>query len=293
MGLSEVAVIDAHDRHAQAVRFTKDSQLLISAGQDARVRLWSVPGFAPAGTFEGHKNSVNSLSLTPDEQLLATGSTDGTVRVWSFPEGRCLHTLEKQVTGIFAPDGERLATVSVKGQVVLWEARSGKQILSIPPLDRRTIAVAFSPDARTLLVGGTGPIHRVAVADGRKEGEMDGHKVVVACLRVSPDGKWLASTGADGYLRFWSARDWADVCSVKLDGSGCFQIAFAPKSDSVTVAADYLIRSYSVKDGQAVDRAEVPVKGLYGVAISPEGKYLANAAADGRVRIWERQLAKR
>jgi hypothetical protein len=33
---SEAAVIDAHDRHAQDVRFTKDGKLLVSVGQDAR-----------------------------------------------------------------------------------------------------------------------------------------------------------------------------------------------------------------------------------------------------------------
>ena len=290
---SEVALIDAHGRHAQSVHFTRDGKLLLSSGQDARVRLWSVPGFAAAGTFEGHKNSVNSLRFTPDEQLLVTGSTDGTVRVWSFPEGRCLHTLEKQVTGIFAPDGDRLATISAKGQVILWGAKDGKQIISIPAIDKRTTALAFSPDGRSLLIGGTGPIHRVAVADGKKEGELNGHKVVVACLRVSPDGKWLASTGADGHLRFWSTKNWAQARAVKLERSGIFQIAFAPQSDSVTVTADFLIQTYSVKDGKAVDRIEVPIKGLYGVAISPDGKYLANAAADGKIRVWERRLAKR
>jgi WD40 repeat protein len=284
----EVALIEAHGRHAQAVRFTKDGKLLVSAGQDACVRLWSVPGFSAAGAFEGHKNSVNSLAFTPDEQLLATGSTDGTVRLWSFPEGRCLHTLEKQVTGVFAPDGERLATISAKGQVILWEAKSGKQITAIPALDKRTMALAFSPNGRSLLVGGTGPIHKVALADGKKEGELTGHKLVVACMRISPNSKWLASTGADGHLRLWSTKDWALAWSAKLAGSGVLQLAFAPKSDSVAVAADYVIQSYSVKDGTLVGRIEVPVKGLYGVAISPDGKYLANAAADGKVRVWER-----
>jgi WD40 repeat protein len=221
---AEAAVIDAHGRHAQAVRFTKDGKLLVSVGQDARVRLWSVPGFAAAGTFEGHKNSVNSISFTPDEQLLAAGSTDGTVRLWSFPEGRCLHTLDRQVTGVFAPVGDRLATISAKGQVVLWDAKAGKQVTSIPAIDKRTTAVAFSPDGGSLLIGGTGPIHRVAVADGTKQGELNGHKAVVACVRVSPNGRWLASTGADDHLRFWSTKDWAEVRSVKLAGSGVFRL---------------------------------------------------------------------
>jgi WD40 repeat protein len=85
----EPLVLDAHGRHAQAVAFTKDGTRLVSAGQDACVRLWTVPGFQADGVFEGHSNSVNSLSFSPDGSLLATGSTDGTVRVWSF-SSRCL-----------------------------------------------------------------------------------------------------------------------------------------------------------------------------------------------------------
>jgi WD40 repeat protein len=56
------------------------------------------------------------------------------------------------------------------------------------------------------------------------------------------------------------------------------------------VATDYVIQSFLVKDGTVIERIEVPVKGLYGVAFSPDGKYLANAAADGKVRVWQRQL---
>src|SRR5262245_15221709 len=145
MASSEVAMIDAHGRHAQAVRFTKDGKLLISVGLDKHVRLWSVPGFTAVVSFAGHKNSVNSISMTPDEQRLATGSTDGTVRVWSFPEGRSLHTLDKQVSGVFSPDGARLATVTGKGVVVLWDTATAKQLHTIPALDKRTTAVAFTP----------------------------------------------------------------------------------------------------------------------------------------------------
>src|SRR5262249_43922682 len=161
--------------------------------------------------------SANTLSFSADERRLATGSTDGTVRIWSFPEGRCLHTLEKQTAGTFAPEGNCLATVSAPGQVILWDAEAGPQIAPIPPLDKRTTALAFSPDGSRLLVGGTGPIHRVAVADVKIEGELIGHKVVVTCLRVSPDGAWLASTGADGFLRLWNTSNWAEVYSVKLE----------------------------------------------------------------------------
>jgi WD40 repeat protein len=76
---------------------------------------------------------------------------------------------------------------------------------------------------------------------------------------------------------------------VKLPAPGVLQLAFAPTSDTVTVSGDFVVQSYATRDGAVVERGEVPVKGVYGVAISPDGRYLANAAADGKVRVWERR----
>jgi WD40 repeat protein len=280
-------VLDAHGRHAQAVAFTGDGKRLVSAGQDACIRLWSVPGFRAEAVFEGHANSVNSLSFCPDGTLLATGSTDGTVRVWSFPQGQCLHTLAKQTTARFSPDGSQLATISARGRIVLWDARTGKEIKTLPAMDKRVTALAFASGA-TLLVGGTGPIHRIRLPEGKKEGELAGHKVVVTCLRLTPDGRLLASTGADATLRLWSTEDWSEVRKVDLRAGGVLQTAIAPGGDVVSVGADHLIQTFRLTDGRLVGRIEVPVKGVYGLAISPDGRYLANAAADGKVRVWVR-----
>jgi WD40 repeat protein len=284
----EPITLDEHGRHAQAVAFTKDGKRLISVGQDACVRLWSVPGFQAAGVFEGHANSVNSLAFAPDDSLLATGSTDGTVRIWSFPQGKCLHILAKQLTAMFSPDGAFLASISTKGRIVLWDARTGKEVKTLPAIDKRSTAFTFTPDAATLLVGGTGPIYRVSIPEGKKEGELAGHRVVVACLRLTPDGQLLASTGGDGLLRLWAIEDWTEVRKVELRACGVLQIAIAPRGDVITVGADHLIQTFSIKDGKLAGRIELPVKGVYGLAISPDGRYLANAAADGKVRVWER-----
>jgi hypothetical protein len=62
-------------------------------------------------------------------------------------------------------------------------------------LDKRITALTFTHDAATLLVGGTGPIHRIILPEGNKEGELAGHKIVIACLQISPDGNLLALFG--------------------------------------------------------------------------------------------------
>jgi hypothetical protein len=53
------------------------------------------------------------------------------------------------------------------------------------------------------------------------------------------------------------------------------------------VSVDHAVLRLRAPDGDVIERHEVPVKGVYGVAISPDGRHLACAAADGRLRIWE------
>jgi WD40 repeat protein len=279
-------ILDAHGKHAQAVHFTRDGKRLVSCGQDAKVRVWSVPGFKAERALDGHEKSVNSLSFTADERLLASGSSDPAVRVWSIAEGRSLYELAKQTTGVFSPNGEHLATISSGGKVVLREGASGKELRELA-LDKRHLALAFAPSGAFLFVGGTGPIHRVAVPDGTSDGEQRGHAVGVAALCVSPSGSVLASTGLDGTLRFWTVVGGDEVSAVPLGSSGVFQLAFAPDGRSVAVSVDGAVLRLTAPEGHLIERNELEVKGVYGVAFSPDGRKLACAAADGRVRVWE------
>ncbi len=109
-------------------------------------------------------------------------------------------------------------------------------------------------------------------------------------LRVSPDGSTLvstlASTGLPGAVRFWATDGWRDLGTVALEGSGALSVAFAPDSSEVSVATDFHIITLSLRDHAVTGNRRVGAKGVYGLAYSPDGKYLANAAADGRVRIW-------
>jgi WD40 repeat protein len=118
-------------------------------------------------------------------------------------------------------------------------------------------------------------------------GTLAGHEVAVACLRLSPDGRTLASSGADRTVRLWSTADWSEMRRVELEAGGILQLAFSPDGERLAVGVDHLILVHDVDSGELMDRIELQPKGIYGLAYSPDGRYLANAAADGKVRIWE------
>ncbi|HEX6884449.1 MAG TPA: WD40 repeat domain-containing protein [Planctomycetota bacterium] len=280
-------VLEAHAKHAQAVHFTRDGKHLVTCGQDAAVRVWSVPGFRAERELLGHTKSVNALAFTADESRLLTSSSDPAVKLWSFRDGKCLHTFEDQVHGAIGPDGAHVVTISRSGELTLWDGDTGAKRRALPALDKRHLALAFSQNGLFLFVGGTGPIHRLSLPDGEVDGVHRGHQIAVACLRASPNPAILASSGMDGTLRFWTVIGGDEVNQVALGATGALQLAFAPDGRSIAVSVDHAVLLLSAPDGVLRERFDLPVKGVYGVAIAPDGRTLANAAADGRVRLFE------
>ena len=90
-------------------------------------------------------------------------------------------------------------------------------------------------------------------------------------VAFTKDGTLLATGSSDGMVRVGSFPHGRCVRTLEKQATA----QFSP--DGAQLA------TISVKG-----RIEVPVKGGYGLAISPDGRYLANAAADGKVRVWQR-----
>ncbi|MDZ4674146.1 MAG: WD40 repeat domain-containing protein [Gemmatimonadota bacterium] len=282
----ELLVLDAHGRHAQAVAFSPDGTRLVSVGMDALVKIWEVPGFRPIASLVGHRKCVNSVVFAPDGQRFATCSTDGTTRVWSSDGGRAHFVLAGQRLPQWSPDGRLLTTLSRPGQVAHWDSGTGEPLGGFKVADRRLFCLAFPPHDDELLVGGTGTIHRVRLHDGTPLGTLQGHGVAVASMALSPDRGLLASTGAEGELRLWDTAGWQPRCEVPLRAGGVLQLAWMPQGDRIAVSCDHVVQIVPVREGDLVERLEVEIKGMYGVAVSPDGRWLANAGADGRLRIW-------
>jgi WD40 repeat protein len=280
--------ITAHGSHINDVCFTRDSQILISAGMDNLVKLWSVPDWSQVGTVAGHEKSVNGLSLTPGNDVLVTSSSDETVRLWSFPDGQQLSQLEGSArSAVLSPDGSWLAVVSSRrlkmisfaGLTPAWDQTIGK---------REIFALAFSPDSRMLVTAGLqSEISLYASSTGERLGVFAAHDPFTSSLAFTPDGNFLATTGSDGWLKIWSTRNWTLRHAIELEGShGILAVSAAPDADTLAVSMDHQLVLASTQAGEVIETIRLIPKGVYRSVFSPDGKWLALGSADKKLRIW-------
>ncbi|KAM7223212.1 WD40-repeat-containing domain protein [Rhypophila decipiens] len=68
--------------------------------------------------------------------------------------------------------------------------------------------------------------------------ELRGHELAVSQVRISPDGKWIASASADGTARIWDAHTGEHLETLVGHMQGISCIAWAPDSNTLATGSD-------------------------------------------------------
>src|SRR5450631_3864234 len=148
-------VLEGHSQNVNDVAFAPDGRDLVSAGYDATLRIWRVSD----GGVSVHNlpTPLNSVAIAPDGEIVAAGA-DGKLYFLS-PQGELRGELQASTTPIIAialsPDGKLVAAAGIRGSVAVIERKSRKLEHTLVGPGLPVWSVAFFPDSRTLLTGGT------------------------------------------------------------------------------------------------------------------------------------------
>ena len=257
-----------------------------------------LPAAQPSSARLTGTDSISHVAFSPDGKTLA--SNDGTVHLWNVAGRRLAGKLDNRdpkydmvstVSALaFSPKSHTLVTVSYDA-VRLWDAIRRSPLGAPVTGDNEIWDVAFSPDGKTLVSGGSDKTVRLwDVARRRAIGKaMTGHTDTVTTVTFSPNGKIVAS-GGDRSIRLW------DVATRRAIGEPLTghtdtvrSVAFSP--DGKTLASggdDTTIRLWDVATRRTIGEPLADHSGsVRSVDFSPDGKTLASGSFDDAVRLWD------
>jgi cytochrome c len=202
----EPRVFEGNAQNANGVVFSPDGKNVVSAGYDATVRIWPLSGGGEI--VRSLPTPLNDVAVAPDGEIVAAGA-NGKVYFLSAG-GDVLSEIEASPTPVIAvaisPDGNLVAAAGIRGSVAVIERKSRKLAHTLVGPGLPVWSVAFFPDNRTLLTGGTDRMIRRwdassgepigAVAVGTPEDPLAAYagdhgaevfRACVACHTLSPD----------------------------------------------------------------------------------------------------------
>ncbi|MBI5208734.1 MAG: caspase family protein [Elusimicrobia bacterium] len=297
-GKPEIFVQLGHANYVQAVAFSPDGRLALSAGRDYTLILWDVATGKEIRQLIGHKHWVTCAAFSPDGKRALSGDFDHAVRLWDIATGKELQRFTKHKSPVdfvaFSPDGRLALSGSgsetadaVARTLILWDLSTGDEVRRFTEDVLGVHAAAFSPDGRSVLsANGDRTVTLWDASTGKKLKRSPLPWAGAASVFFVGD-RGLALFGTeDNALVLWDASAGKEIR--RFSGSTTTITAVALSRDAQFAASgdNVSLKVWEVSTGRKAGEFTTKERPwFYSLAFSPDARYvLAGLYGDSALR---------
>ncbi|MFM9941997.1 MAG: WD40 repeat domain-containing serine/threonine protein kinase [Hyphomicrobiaceae bacterium] len=292
-----IGQLKGHRGTITSVAFSADGRQIVTAAEDARLRVWNAATRVTLTTIELDNGAAASLAV--EGRRAVTGHRDGSVVVWDLDSGQKVTSFKRNGAGVLAAtfmgDGNKIAAAASDGVVALWDAKApAAPVHVLDGHDGAVQGLGYSGRGGHLASAGADKTIRLWAMSGPTLTRVyKGHNEAIDALAMTVDGRKLASASADGEIRISSTQSSRTHFKMRVAIGRITALAFSPDGELLaSVGEDGIVRLWDVKRGRILRSLQSHTGGLRAIVFSPDGRRVAAAGNDGLVRLWDASVPR-
>jgi RNA polymerase sigma factor (sigma-70 family) len=295
-------------RHGDSIAdiaYSADGKWIASVAHDGSARVWdgATGHLCLRVPLKGTPGNLFRVAITPDSKSVVivdnTSCRIVDVRTGKEQASHPHPQGDSALVAEIAPDGSLFATAQSGKNLSVYDIRTGKERYSLPVKTTWGRSVAFSADARAIVVssshgnkGESGELHVFDATTGKPLLSVNEEKRRLGAPALTPDGKTVAALSSldsgDEAVVLWEVGSGKLLRCIKGLERTASCIAFSPDGKLLAVGnvQRLWLQLFEVVTGKEVRRLHC-WPSVMTIAFSPDGKTLAAGKSEGTISLWD------